>query len=149
MNEKKSSLTPADRQQIAKDFTAAVSGRMDQSLTAEATKSLSATTSAYPAHGSIASLILYEKVQVVVDNGKTFDGNAWGVATPGGGALFGNVYTDDINALYSKTETFMIIGTPVYLTVIFFDKDHHALGSFQAGGISTVTGTGGGKGGWS
>ncbi len=109
-----------------------------------------AATTAYPANGSIASLILYTKCQCVIKNGgKTFNGSTWGVAFPGGGALFGDVYTDDINKMYSKTSSFALAATPVYTSFIFMDDSGNALGSFQAGSVSIVTGTGGGSGHWS
>ena len=122
---------------------------MDKSLVDKAVKSLTASATAYPATGSLASLVFYVKVQVQVTNGKTFDGHEYGVSSPGGGALFGDVYTSDINALYSNTDSFMVVSTPAYVSVIFFDKHHTTLGNFQSGAVSTVSGTGGGKGSWS
>ena len=39
--------------------------------------------------------------------------------------------------------------TPVYTSVLFFDKSSRLLGHFQAGAVSTPTGgIGGGKGSW-
>ena len=110
---------------------------------------MKSASTAYPAHGSVASLVFYLKVQVVINDGKTFDGDAWGLAFPGGGALFGDVYTDDLNALYSNTVSFAITATPVYTAVYFFDGGSSLLGHFQAGSVSTVGGSGGGKGSWS
>lgn len=105
---------------------------------------------AYGAKGSVASLVFYLKFQIEISSGgKTFDGKAWGVSFPGGGALFGDVYTDDLDRLYADTESFQFTGTPVYFSVVFFDADGNALGTFQAGAISTVIGTGGGGGRWS
>ena len=107
-----------------------------------------AATSSYGANGSLASLVIYMKAQCNVDNGKTFDGDSWGIAFPGGGALFGDVYTDDIDGLYANTHSFAFTATPVYTAFYFFDKHSNPLGSFQAGSVSTVGGTGGGKGHW-
>jgi hypothetical protein len=111
---------------------------------------LMTTTASYPASGSVASAIFYLKFQVQVKNGgKTFNGDAGGVSFPGGGALFGDVYTDNINALYANTVSFEFQGTPVYLSILFFDNKSKLLGHFQAGAVSTVIGIGGGKGSWS
>ena len=141
--------TAAPPETLATDLKDVLRGKVeDEKIEAAATK-LATTATAYSAHGSVASLIFYLKVQVVVDNGKTFDGNAWGVSFPGGGALFGDVYTDDINALYSNTVSFAITATPVYTAVYFFDSHSNLLGHFQAGSVSTVGGSGGGKGSWS
>jgi hypothetical protein len=139
-----------DKVNLVDDFTALVQGKMDKNKVAAAAKALTADVTAYPATGSVASLIFYLKFQVIVKNGgKTFDGNAGGVATPGGGALFGDVYTDDINALYSNTVSFAFTATPVYTALYFFDSNHNLLGHFQAGAVSIISGTGGGTGKWS
>jgi hypothetical protein len=57
------------------------------------------------------------------------------------------VYTDDLQRLYRETTRFEFQGTPVYLSILFFN-DNNLLGHFQAGAISTVTGIGGGGGNW-
>ena len=138
-----------DRETIANDLREQWDGKLDAEKIDAATNAITTATGVYPAHCSIASLIFYAKVQVVVDGGKTFDGNAGGAFTPGGGVAFGDVYTDDINALYSNTATFAITATNVYVAVYFWDSNHNFLGHFQGGGISTVTGAGGGTGSWS
>jgi hypothetical protein len=139
----------ATKETLATELRTTLQGRLEDEKVEAAATALTAATASYPAHGAVASLIFYLKVQVVVDGGKTFDGNAWGVAFPGGGALFGDVYTDDLNALYSNTVSFAITATPVYTAVYFFDSNSSLLGHFQAGSVSTVGGTGGGKGSWS
>jgi hypothetical protein len=111
--------------------------------------SASSATTAYAANGSVASLIFYQKWQVAIKGGKTFNGNAGGISTPGGGALFGTVYTSDINRLYNDTRSFSFNSASVYINVLFYDKHSNYLGTFQAGGVSTVVGTGGGTGKWS
>ncbi|MDB5033590.1 MAG: virulence-associated family protein [Chlorobi bacterium] len=134
---------------IANDFATSMKGKLDQGLIDSSVASLKSITQSYPATGSVASLIFYLKFQVSVKGGKTFDGNAGGISSPGGGALFGDVYTDDINRLYNNTVSFEFQGTPVYLSILFFDKNSNLLGHFQAGAVSTVLGVGGGSGKWS
>jgi hypothetical protein len=142
--------TTVDVQAIAADFATRMQGKMDTETINNSVASLKATTQAYPATGSVASLIFYLKFQVSVKNGgKTFNGDAGGISSPGGGALFGDVYTDDINRLYRDTTAFEFQGTPVYLSILFFDKNSNLLGHFQAGAVSTVLGVGGGSGKWS
>ena len=94
-----------------------------------------AATSSYPANGSVASFIFYLQFQVNITSqgGKTFNGKAGGISSPGGGALFGDVYTDDLDKLYSDTHSFEFQSLPVYLSILFFDKDSNLLGHFQSG----------------
>jgi Rhodococcus equi virulence-associated protein len=136
-------------EQISKDVSSLLQGKVQQSSIDSSVQVLASSNTAYGANGSIASLIFYMKCQCTINGGKTFNGSAWGVSFPGGGALFGDVYTSDINALYANTVSFTLVCTPVYTTFIFNDVNGNALGSFQAGSISTVSGTGGGSGSWS
>jgi hypothetical protein len=138
-------------QAIANDFRNAMKGKLTDEHVEAAVNTLLSTTSRYPANGSVASLIFYLKFQVNITGagGKSFNGNAGGASTPGGGALFGDVYTDNLARLYSDTVSFEFQGTPVYISLLFFDKNSNLLGHFQAGAVSTVTGIGGGSGKWS
>jgi hypothetical protein len=149
------SITDIDRNTIAGDLRELLAGHRPQEVIDSAVAHFSsasetAATTAYPANGSVASLIVYTKCQCTIKNGgKTFNGSAWGVTFPGGGALMGDVYTDDINKLYAQTSSFTLVATPVYTTFIFTDSNGNTLGSFQAGAVSTVGGVGGGGGNWS
>lgn len=136
---------------IAQDFTEAMRGKLDDETIASAVSGISAQAAqaGYAANGSVASLIFYLQFQVNVSGGKTFNGKAGGLSSPGGGALFGTVYTDNLDRLYSNTVSFEFQGTPVYLSILFFDSSSNLLGHFQAGAVSTVVGTGGGSGSWS
>ena len=138
-----------DRKVIAQDFAAYAKGKLPQPQIDSITKSLMAETNSYPATGSVASLIFYLKFQVQVKGGETFNGNAGGIASPGGGALFGDIYTDNLANLYANTVSFSFQGTPVYLSIQFFDSHSNLLGHLQAGAVSIVTGVGGGSGRWS
>ena len=137
-------------EQISQDLSSLLQGKVHQDAINSSVQVLSSSSNtSYGAKGSIASLVIWMKCQCTVTGGKTFDGSAWGISVPGGGALFGDVYTSDINALYANTVSFTLVCTPVYTTFIFNDVHGNALGSFQAGSISTVSGTGGGSGSWS
>lgn len=121
------------------DYRLALQGRLPPPLVdANATK-LAATTRSYGANGSIVSELIHLSVQVTITGGKTFNGSAWGISYPGGGALFGDVYTSDLAGLYANTVGFNVIATPVYTTVIFMDAGGNSLGSLQAGAVSTVS----------
>lgn len=148
------------RTQIAEDFGKLFEGKLPPeairsavALISQAPKGALAlsSTSSYPANGSIASAVIWMKCQCVITSpgGKTFNGSSWGISFPGGGALFGDVYTSDLDALYANTKSFALAATPVYTSFTFFDGSSNALGSFQAGSVSTVSGTGGGSGSWS
>ncbi|MGX7666516.1 VapA/VapB family virulence-associated protein [Flavobacterium pedocola] len=135
---------------VAHDFQSALHGKLDDSLIEAGKNKIMSTNTAYPANGSSVSMIFYLQFQVIIKNGgKTFNGKAGGISTPGGGALYGDVYTDDLNRLYSDTVSFQFTSTPVYLSIIFFDSNGNVLGTFQCGSVSTVTGVGGGSGSWS
>jgi len=138
-----------DRETIANDFRERMQGKLDEDKIDAAVEGITAATGVYPANGEIASMIFYVRVGVQVTGGKSFVGDGGGAFTPGGGALFGNVYTDDIDTVYGRTVSFEVNATPVYLSVLFFDSNSNLLGHFQSGGISTVTGVGGGTGSWS
>ena len=138
------------KETIANDFKARYKDILDQEIINAAVNKITSATTSYPANGSVASFIFYLKFQVTVKNGgKTFNGNAGGISTPGGGALIGDVYTDDIARLYSETKSFEFNATPVYTSLLFFDGNSNLLGHFQAGAVSTVAGVGGGSGKWS
>jgi hypothetical protein len=135
---------------VAHDFSNSVHGALDEDKIDEVVASLLDESAArYPATGSVASLLFYLKFQVVIKDGKTFNGNAGGISSPGGEALFGDLDTDDIEWLYAATHSFQFNATPVYLDINFFDSSSNFLGHLQSGGISTVLGTGGGTGDWS
>jgi hypothetical protein len=144
--------TATSTETLANDLREGLQGHVpDETLEAAVKQVQADATGVYPAHGAIASLILYVKVQVVINNGKTFDGNAWGVTFPGGGALFGDVYlyADSLDTLYANTRSFYVFATQVYTAVYFFDSSNSCLASFQAGAVSTVGGHCGGEGRWS
>ncbi|MEH1905990.1 MAG: VapA/VapB family virulence-associated protein [Nostoc sp.] len=144
-----SSTSTVNKEIIAHDFLVSVHDKLDKDKIDAAVKSISATTSKYFAEGSVTSYAFYLKFEVNIDNGKSFDGKAGGLSSPGVGALFGDIYTDDLNRLYANTVSFQFNATLVYLNINFFDKHSNFLGHFQSGGISTVLGTGGGSGSWS
>ncbi|MCG6658011.1 VapA/VapB family virulence-associated protein [Halomonas campisalis] len=138
-----------DKQLIAHDFRVAMHGKLEPEQIDDAVEALVTSEKAYGATGSVASLIFYLQFQVNITDGKTFDGHAGGASSPGGGALFGHVYTNDLDRLYRDTVSFEFQSTPVYLSVLFFDRHSKLLGHFQSGAVSIVTGIGGGKGSWS
>jgi|LNFM01.1.fsa_nt_gb hypothetical protein len=138
-----------DRARIAKDFAEVFGKKLDAMKLTSITNSITANTTPYAANGSIAAIVIWDRVQVTINDGKTFDGDAWGLGGIGGGALIGTVYTADINALYANTRRFQVTATPVYTSVVFLDENSAALGTFQAGSVSTVTAVSGGSGSWS
>ncbi|EFU9193467.1 VapA/VapB family virulence-associated protein [Escherichia coli] len=105
----------------------------------------------YSAKTTLASAIFYIKVdtQITGEGGKHFSGNAGGLSSPGGGVLFGDLYTNDLEMLYKNTVSFQITMTPVFCSVLFFDSSSNLLGHFEGGGASTISGVAGGTGSWS
>lgn len=137
-----------DKKMIAHDFRVAMHDKLEPEHIDDVEHALMTATKSYPANGSVASMIFYLKFQVNITDGKSFNGDAGGISSAGGGALMGDVYTDDLDRLYRDTVSFEFQGTPVYLSILFFDSHSKLLGHFQSGAVSTVTGTGGGKGSW-
>lgn len=150
---------PEKTNQLLEDFKAHFVGNISENALNSTVENLEKVTveqlkaaTAYPANGSLASLILYVKAQCNINGGKSFNGSAWGISFPGGGALFGDVYLLDgvtLDQFYSKTGSFKFTATPVYTAFYFYDSGDNLLGHFQAGSVSTVVGGGGGAGGWS
>ncbi|QEN89292.1 VapA/VapB family virulence-associated protein [Labrys sp. KNU-23] len=141
----------------AREFANSMAGLLAQDQINAATADMlgAAAANQYPAKCSIISAIFYLRftIEVTADRGygrvlKTFTGNAGGISSPGGGALFGTVFTNDINRLYAETVSFQFNSSPVMLNVNFFSKGHAFLGNYMSGGVSTVGGTGGGSGHW-
>jgi len=138
-----------DKEAIARDMAQALEGKMDQAKIDAAVQRLKSFSTSYGASGSVWSAVLYMGFEVTINGGETFKGKAWGISLPGGGAFFGSVFTDDINALYANTETFQFNGTAAWLNINFFDGHGNLLGNLQAGAVSTVLGMSGGSGSWS
>ena len=143
-----SETTTVDKEILVADFTRATADVLEPELVEAAAERLRTLTTAYPAQGSVASMIFYLQIAVDIKGGKHFRGHAGGISTPGGGGAWGDVYTDDLDRLYSATKSFQFNATPVYFNVNFFDGSSHLLGHFQAGAFSTALGTGGGSGSW-
>jgi hypothetical protein len=144
-----SSTEVVSKDTIANDFSNRWEGKLEQEKIDAAVRSIQAAQTAYPAHLTIVSMIFYLKFELTIDGGKQFNGNAGGASTFGGGALPGDVYTDDIDALYNNTVSFQFTATPLYFGLLFFDGNAKLLGQFQCAAVSTVTGIGGGSGSWS
>lgn len=138
-----------DKNVIAQDFVA----RHTESLGAEkanaVANSIKAAETKYPAKGTILGVLFYTRITVNIDGGKGCVCNGGGFSGIGGGALFGDVYTDDINRLYRDTVSFEFNAAAAYTSVIFFDKDSNRLGHYQSGSLSTIIGIGGGSCSWS
>ncbi|MGH2665554.1 VapA/VapB family virulence-associated protein [Flavobacterium sp.] len=137
------------REIIAHDFHTAMTGKLDDKVISSVKKQILTASTSYPATGSVVSMIFFLKFQVTVDGGETFNGKGGGISSPGGGALFGDVYTDDINLLYANTQSMQFNCAFAYTSILFFDGSSNLLGSFQSGSVSTVAGIGGGTGSWS
>jgi hypothetical protein len=138
-----------DNKSIALDFSNAVSGKVPQSKIDQTIAMLSDDLTAYYADCLIDSYLFYASLKVTVSGGKILDGDAGGIFTPGVSRAYGTIYTSDIDALYANTTNFYVASAAAYFTLVFFDSDHNSLGSFQAGSIGSVFGTGGGTGTWS
>ena len=126
------------RQQIMDDVQRRYGEYLDKDKVSCITSKIAAAENKYPADTQITS-----------EGGKHFSGNAGGLSSPGGGVLFGDLYTDDLDDLYTNTVSFQITMTPVFCSVLFFDSASNLLGHFEGGGVSTVSGVAGGTGSWS
>jgi hypothetical protein len=144
-----SSAETASKEMIANNFGTTWEGKLDQEKIEAAARSIQAADTSYPAHGSVVSRVFYSIWKLAVDGGKTFTGEAGGEDDPADGSFVGDVYTNDINALYSNTVSFEVNLTPVYMSMLFFDGDSNLLGRFQGGAGFALMGVVAGKGSWS
>ena len=145
-----SATSPVSDEAIAQSFADAMRGKLDDEKIDAGVQALKAPADNYPCSGTVASFIFYLRFSVTVTGGKTFTGNAGGLAVPGGGALqLGGLKTNDLNRLYSDTVSFQFTAAPASLVLIFFDGSSNVLGSAGFLGLSWITGIGGGTGSWS
>jgi hypothetical protein len=142
----------SDQQRIeaADAFRAAYADKLGEEKTDQIIEAMLAAETAYPANGAIVSGVFWVQVNVNDWDGqpKAYTGEGGGVFTPGGGALIGAVYTDDLDGLLANTTRFEVNAAAAYTSIVFFDEDSNCLGSYQSGSVSTVIGIGGGKGSW-
>lgn len=139
------------RKQIADDFRTTFADKLGEAKTDQIIEDLLAGDTAYAADGAIVSGVFWVQVTVNDWDGqpKSYTGEGGGIFTPGGGALIGAVYTDDLDGLLANTTRFEVNAAAAYTSIVFFDDDSNCLGSYQSGSVSTVVGIGGGKGSWS
>lgn len=138
---------------IANDYTALLKGQLSEAELTADTDYLRGLVgeSAYGAIGALGSALIWAKCEcsVLGTGGQQFEGKCWGLSGIGGGPLWGDVYTDDIDRLYGDTAKFTLIAAIAYTTFLFKDGDGNHLGSFQAGSATTTAGGGSGDGSWS
>lgn len=132
--------TPIDKRVIAQEFAARAKGKLKPTQIDSIVEALVADTAAYPAAASF-----FPKIQVAITGGETFHGGPGGVP----GTATGDVYTESLAALYGDTVSYEYQGTPIYLSILFFDSSSKLLGHFQGVPTSVVIGVGGGGGHWS
>ena len=135
-------------EKLSDDFRNMHALNMTDELIQHNVEAIQAAQTAYTATGEIKSAVIWSRVNISINGGKTFEGDGWGGGFPGGGALIGDVYTDDINRLYSDTDHFAIVAAMAYTAVYFLDSDGKQVGHYQAGSVSSVGGAFGGKGSW-
>jgi Rhodococcus equi virulence-associated protein len=133
---------------IANDFSQQMQGKLEPHQIEAAVAKLRSNQTKYPTTGNLISAVIYYELNVHITGGKNFHGKAGGISTAGVGALFGDVYTDDLGSLYANTQGFQFTATSVYTSVLFTDGQGNLLGHFQAGAVSTVNGGGLGLGEW-
>ena len=138
-------------EQISQDFYNNFKGKLEDEQLDQVVQEIKCTENKYHTQGSLICAVFYFRVTVggYGDVKKQFTGNGGGGGLPGAQALIGDLYTSDLERLYRDTDSFQFTVTPVYTSVLFFDKSSRLLGHYQAGAVSTPTGgIGGGKGSW-
>jgi hypothetical protein len=138
------------RKEAADAFRAAFADKLGEEKTDQIIETMLSADTAYATNGAIVSGVFWVQVNVDAWDGQTkaYVGEGGGVFTPGGGALIGAVYTDDLEGLLANTTRFEVNAAAAYTSIVFFDEDSNCLGSYQSGSVSTVIGVGGGKGSW-
>ncbi|HSH17344.1 MAG TPA: VapA/VapB family virulence-associated protein [Verrucomicrobiae bacterium] len=133
------------------DLKTMLAGTVPDKVLNDMVNAVQAAQTSYPANGSIASIVIWQRVQCTITGGKTFNGDSWGLSIPGGGALIGDVYltgNNTLDTLYANTTGFAVTATPVYTAIYFLDTHGSTLGHFPAGSVSIGAGAGGGNGSW-
>jgi hypothetical protein len=128
---------------ISSDFYYDMSGKMDQGLIQLAKNIILGRTTSYSAEVSFDL-----NFEININNGKSFYVTDLGNLVSDGGIFLGDVYTDDLNRLYSDTVSFEFKNTAIYLCLIFFDRNSNNLGTFKCGAFSSAASTGVGFGTW-
>jgi virulence-associated protein len=133
---------------IANSVAGMLQGKLEQpKINSIVTALETPTSSVYPANATFISLLFYFRVVCNVNGGKSFGGNAGGIGLPTGGTSLGNVFTNDIERLYQRTDGFSFESAAGYLGIQFFDAQHNLLGHYDGGSIGVLA-VGGGQGGW-
>ncbi len=110
---------------------------------------LQGVETAYEATGNIACAVIWARVQArLIDRNMHFQADTWGGGSPGGGALFGHIYTDNVDELLQNTSKVLVYACAAYTAFVFQNRVERVLGHFQAGSVSTVAGFFKGDGRW-
>jgi len=109
----------------------------------------SAAETKFPTSGSVAGFAIWVRLNLDCQ-GYHFTGDAFGLATAGGGPCWGDLYTDNLQRCLRDTRSFSVNVTPVTVLATFHADDSTLLGTFIGGGVMApaLAFTGGGKGGW-
>jgi hypothetical protein len=139
------------KETVASDFAERFRGKFRQDKIDAAVEVILKTSNRHPADGSVVCLLFWCQYSTAIKGGRQFVGNSGGIGGIGGGALWGDVYTDNLYRLYYNTVSFEFNATPVYISLLFFDGNSNLLGHFQSGALSAplIVGVGGGTGKWS
>lgn len=113
---------------------------------------LTTTQEKISAMSDIFSYVWYMQVELDYlprsSDNSSFYGNAGGWSIPGAGYNWGDMYTDDIDRLHKETYSFEFNSSAVYFSILFYSRNHLLLGHYEGGGVSMVSGIGGGRGHW-
>jgi Rhodococcus equi virulence-associated protein len=143
------------RETVVEDFRKRMEGKLSEAQIDAAAEAMNAATTKYFAMFVPISLIFYVRVEVLIQDpaklstAPVFGGDAGGIMPilPIGG-FAGDVYTEDVNRLFTKTRVFETQILVVYSSVVFFDENWNLLGHYQGGGASTNLGVAAGTGTW-
>lgn len=103
----------------------------------------------YAATAVVASRVFYLQFRIELREGRTFNGRVGDIASPGGGALTGDLYTNDFPRLCRETVKFEFQSTSAYTALRFFDATGNVLGNLKGTALSSPAGMGVGSGNWS
>ncbi len=132
---------------IIADFEKKYRGKGDDDTLDYIITSIKECDLSYHANGSVISAFFYNRVTVDCE-GRHFVGNGGGIGFLGGGALVGDIYTDNKEKLFNETAHYFITLVPEYACVIFCDKDWKSLGALHSLAISVTPADGVGDGKW-
>jgi hypothetical protein len=125
--------------QLAMDYTAAMTGKMDATLmTANASLIANEETTDTPIMGYLTSDLYELNIEVFSSAGSRFIGDIFIFNQPINGTIAGSVYAQDYSSMVQHTLMFLLLSMPTYTAMICHDENLNYLGQMQFADVIAV-----------